>query len=146
MAPSFRDGQVFLASRVRDSASLETGDVVLAQVHGSVLLKRVYALGGDTVWAVPSERGSMERVVPRSEVRRLRLMLSRQYPQQDLVRYEVPPDCVFVLGDARSDSYDSRHFGAVPSEAIRARVVVSHLFRLWEPSRPGSGVAMASSR
>ena len=46
-------------------------------------------------------------------------------------RIVVPPLHVFVLGDNRGDSRDSRYFGAVPLEAIRGHVV----FILWPPAQ-----------
>lgn len=36
---------------------------------------------------------------------------------------QVPPDSVFVLGDNREASVDSRHYGPVPLDHIRGRVL-----------------------
>ena len=54
-------------------------------------------------------------------------------PQVDLSRIDstyfgpvtVPPDAVFVLGDNRSESIDSRTYGAVPLENVVGRVVLT---------------------
>ena len=43
----------------------------------------------------------------------------------------VPDDTVFVLGDNRGESVDSRSYGPVPLADIVGRVVV----RLWPPTR-----------
>ena len=39
------------------------------------------------------------------------------------LHYVVPPDALFVLGDSRANSNDSRYWGAVPLAGIHGRVV-----------------------
>ena len=39
----------------------------------------------------------------------------------------IPPGFIFVMGDNRPQSKDSRHFGLVNVEAVRGRVML----RLW---------------
>jgi signal peptidase I len=45
----------------------------------------------------------------------------------------VPPDKLFVMGDNRSDSQDSRVFGPIDEEDVVGRAFV----RLWPPDRLG---------
>jgi len=145
MAPTFRSGQVFLMSQTRDASPVERSDVVLFDLDGQMYLKRVYAIAGDEVWGVVDvgEQGLLSRVVAESELDQTDEFL-RQHPGLgELARVSVPPDCVFVLGDAAADSYDSRHFGPIPVSAIRGRVVVPRLLSLWNPDGPGRGVALA---
>lgn len=44
---------------------------------------------------------------------------------------EVPPNAIWVLGDNRNNSEDSRYFGEVPLKNIKGRA----FFRFWPPNR-----------
>lgn len=45
--------------------------------------------------------------------------------------FKVPADAYFMLGDARSRSYDSRYWGPVAKKYVRSKVV--YLYRpFWE--------------
>jgi signal peptidase I len=48
----------------------------------------------------------------------------------------VPPDSLFVLGDNRDDSLDSRYWGFVPRHNVRGRpILVYYSFDLTDPAR-----------
>jgi signal peptidase I len=82
-----------------------------------LVVKRVVAVSGRTV-ALEDAELVVDGVV-------------RHEPQVDLSRIDstyfgpvtVPPDAVFVLGDNRSESIDSRTYGAVPLDDVVGRVV-----------------------
>ncbi len=82
-------------------------------------IKRVVAVAGDTV----EMRGGEVYVngAPFPEVPTVRLSAGDYGPRV------VPPDSVFVLGDNRSNSEDSRYFGEVPLSHIRGLAVA----RIW---------------
>ena len=46
----------------------------------------------------------------------------------------IPDGDVWLMGDNRGDSKDSRYFGPVPESTIKGRAD----FRYWPPSRAGS--------
>jgi signal peptidase I len=144
MSPSFHTGQVFVTTRVDTGTTVSRGDVVLVTVNGQLYLKRVHALGGDTFWALQSPRsGAIERVFGAQARGPVSLLAWRHPGPGRLVEITVPDGYVYVLGDAESNSYDSRRFGAVPMESVKARVVVSRLFSLWAAADAGQHVAMA---
>jgi signal peptidase I len=145
MAPAFHSGQVFLTSRVPNPEGLRKGDVVLVAVDDQVFLKRVFALGGDRVWLLESAADEQEapQVVLTPDLPRSRPWAPWYGEAVQLHRLTIPEKHVYVLGDSLANSYDSRHFGPVPWEAVRGRVVVSRLFRLWRPDAGGVSLALA---
>ncbi len=114
----------------------ERGDIVLfrsPEGGAAPLIKRVIGLPGDKV-----------------AVRGGRLFLNGE-PQKEpyvvdkpCVRYlpktcsfgptTVPEDHVFVMGDNRANTRDSRFFGPVPE----GNLIGESLFRFWPPGRAGS--------
>ncbi len=109
------------------------GDIVVVRRDaGDPLIKRVIAMEGDTI-AIDLES---ETVYLNGE------LLEEPYldgPTPALFGftgpYTVPEGTVFVMGDNRSDSMDSRHsnIGAIPLEDIMGEAV----FRFWPPSQFG---------
>jgi signal peptidase I len=106
---------------------VERGDVV-AFVHGSgddqrIYLKRVVGLPGETI--------AMERGVVIVDGVTLVEPYGPRLDTTDMKPTVVPSDSLFVLGDNRGDSDDSRSLGSVPESAVigRAAVVV------WPPDR-----------
>jgi signal peptidase I len=120
MAPALRQGD----SAVLDKVSFRfrgprRGDVIAfdSPQDGALVVKRVVALAGDTV-----------------EIRDAVLVVDgtpADEPQIDTAAYDgtwfgpvtVPTGTVFVLGDNRARSIDSRVYGAVPIGAVRGRAL-----------------------
>ena len=91
------------------------------------LIKRVVAVGGDTV----EVKGGYLYV---NGVQVAEPYLVSQGSMPDFTAVVVPPASVFVMGDNRAVSYDSRKFGAIPEEHLLGEAVV----RIWPLSRLGS--------
>jgi signal peptidase I len=105
-----------------------TGDLVAFHRPGTgeVLLKRVVALAGQRVGLEDGVLVVEGRAVSEPFVRDRRLIDGVYFGP-----VRVPSGSVFVLGDRRSDSLDSREFGAVP----RADIIGRADARIWPPAR-----------
>jgi len=126
----------------------DRGDLVLFEGPGrEATIKRVVGLPGDriAVWdGVLFVNG---------EPRRESYVDYRLADSTFFGPEKVPEDYIFVMGDNRTNSRDSRDFGPVPKEDVLGKVSV----RLWSPdymgfSRSGEGtlswpdVSIAASR
>ena len=122
MEPSLADGDVIVLAKTRD---FHSGDLCAVRVSGSVLLKRMIAGPGD--WVDIDMDGNVyvnDELLAEPYVTEKSLGISDlTYP------YQVPDNCVFVMGDHRSVSVDSRskEVGCIPYEHMIGRV----LFRIW---------------
>jgi signal peptidase I len=126
MEPSVPAGDWIL---VRDTGDVGRGDVVTAHrdleaVRGVVVLSRVVAVGGEVVDAV----GGRVRIDgdPIDED-----YLADGTSTDDFGPVTVPDGSVFLMGDNRSKSRDSRYDGPVPVNDIEGRVVADGL--PWSP-------------
>ena len=98
--------------------------VGLRQPHETELIKRVVGLPGERIEA----RGGDVYIDGR---RLVEPYLPKRVITDDFGPRRVPPDHVFVLGDNRGNSADSRVIGPVPEENIIGRAVA----RVWPPQR-----------
>jgi signal peptidase I len=140
MSPTLRDGQVFVMRRMGYRTELRRGDVVVVDVEGKQHVKRVHAVEGDTVQGLDwvEADGHPDYIASASEIEVLPHLARRTPAIGRFVQIEVPEGHVFVLGDAITQSYDSRHFGPVPVSRVSGRLIRT-LFSV----RPGHGYATA---
>ena len=140
----FQDNRVLvnkLSYRLHD---IHRGDVVVFEritMDGAVvahddLIKRVVALEGDTVeirdcelfvnGAVVSEEYLPEDDLSQSD-------LNSRCGQPVVEKSTVPPGKVYVLGDNRPESFDSRRFGPIEEKFVIGRAfVVVWPFKMWK--------------
>lgn len=122
----------FTLVKLSEGARIARGDVVVfdSPADGTRLIKRVVAVPGDLVEVnaghviinrapAAADMGAATEVLDRHTVT-LNLAFGGG---PDVGPLRVPPGAVFVLGDARGNSLDSRFFGFVPESAIYAKAV-----------------------
>lgn len=122
MEPTMHSGQPFLFERSIDPSELKRGDVVVVRMGGYTCIKRVYALGSDRYFSLapPGRKGSLFGLLGVGDPVNL---WKERFPSFEFKERRVPSRCVFVVGDASSESVDSRQLGPVPISQVVGRVV-----------------------
>ena len=132
MSPTILNGATIVVRRIAGAETLSHGDLVVyeaKEVPGQSYVKRVAGLPGETVEiragilyrngeAVDEPWATHELLDGFPE------KLRRLEPQRDNVEsLVIPEDSLFLLGDDRSISGDSRLYGPVPRSSVRGKVV-----------------------
>lgn len=117
MFPSFKDGDLVIGFRFQLDA-LAKKDVVVYLMNGEQLVGRVVAKSGDVVDI--SEDGVL---IINGTVQNEEIMYPTYAGEELSYPCKVPENSLFVLGDYRTRTKDSRNFGAVPLEAVEAKVI-----------------------
>ncbi len=128
MSPAIRSGDTVVSLKGED---FSRGDVVAFQFGSKLLVKRIIAVGGDVINIGQNGKVTLNGA-PLNEPYAETLALG----ECDLeMPYTVPADRVFVMGDQREVSLDSRSsaIGCVAREQIIGRVWL----RIWPLSRIG---------
>ena len=106
--------------------ALKRGDIVVYAQEGSLYAKRILALGGETI----EGRGGrilVDGLILEDPWKFRGGPIIPEGLSQDFGPISVPGESIFVLGDNRDRSRDSRSFGPVPLRQLRGRL----LFVAW---------------
>ena len=128
MDTTLSSGELVVAVK---GADFETGDIVAFYYNNNILVKRVIANAGD--WVDMDTKGN---VYVNQQPIEEPYLTDKAFGEPDIdFPYQVPEDRIFVLGDNRDVSVDSRHraVGCVTNEQIVGRIV----FRIWPLTRIG---------
>jgi signal peptidase I len=131
MTPTLRVGDRVLVNKfIYRFKEPERGDIVVfesVEGGGEDLIKRVVGVPGDEI----SVRGG--RLLVNGEPQRERYVNKKFPDTSSSAPTTVPQDHVFVMGDNRANSRDSRYFGTVPEKKIEGEAFL----RFWPPDRIG---------
>lgn len=128
MTPTLQEGDIAFSLR---HAEMEPGDIVAFYYNNKILIKRVICGPGD--WVDIKEDGTV--YVNDVELDEPYLTEKALGDCDIELPYQVPDGKIFVMGDHRSTSVDSRNtiIGCVSQEQIVGRIA----FRVWPLSRLG---------
>lgn len=114
--------------------NMKTGDVIAFYYNNNILVKRVIAVSGD--WVDIDEEGN---VYVNQTLLNEPYLSSKAFGETNIeLPYQVPEERIFVMGDNREVSIDSRNtaVGCVSDEQVVGKIV----FRVW----PLSGIGFVS--
>lgn len=114
------------------SSEMETGEIIAFYYNNNILVKRVIAGSGD--WVDIDKDGSV--YVNQKLIDEPYLKQPKAYGDTDIeLPYQVPENKVFVMGDNRGVSIDSRNtsVGCVDREQVVGHIV----FRVWPMNKLG---------
>jgi signal peptidase I len=118
MMPTLRDHDYVLLTK--GDASLERGDIVILNVVNKGVaqewVKRVVAVGGDVVDV------NGDTILVNGKPEEFRHVITTSGQTTPILHVTVAPGRIFVAGDNRGVSEDSRYVGTFPVSAIKGRV------------------------
>lgn len=129
MTPTIKEGEIVFSVKHSD---MKPGDIIAFYYNNKILVKRVICGAGD--WVDIDEDGT---VYVNNEELEEPYLKEKALGECDIeFPYQVPDGRVFVMGDHRSTSVDSRNtaIGCIAQEQIVGKIA----FRIWPLSRFGS--------
>ncbi len=142
MVPTLQDNDrvvisnLFYTPKTGDIIVLDTSEDTIyfnGRQYSKPLIKRVIATGGQTVEVTASENGFQKVYVDGVELSEDYINFKTLAHSSGQTKLTVPEGYVFVMGDNRGESLDSRSFGCISENAIVGRA----LFRIFPLSEMG---------
>ncbi|TCS95752.1 signal peptidase I [Hazenella coriacea] len=112
MSPNLDDGEIVVMKKAQ---GVERGEIIFFRSENYNYIKRVIGLPGDRL----DLKGG--RVYLNGSLLEERYL--GQLDQIEIESIHVPKDHLFVLGDDRLNSIDSRHFGFIPIKNVEGIIL-----------------------
>jgi signal peptidase I len=119
MQPTLNPNALVLANATDKSYSI--GDVVLVEQNSELIIKRIAFVAGQKFPVVDSGVRKYDKMPLLRDIEHHIKYLRKH--GVDAYMYVVPSGHVFLIGDNEVESEDSRAFGAVPVENIKAKII-----------------------
>lgn len=126
MEPTLRPGSLFFYNT--EHPHLQRGELIVFKRGSQFWIKRVYAVGGESIWTL-RENAPEHRYVDLIRPDQLPLFARlvrksrKRGREMSLVRIRIPRDHVYLVADGAT-GIDSRHIGPVPVGEVAGRVTV----------------------
>lgn len=128
MTPTLQDGEIVFSVK---TDTMEQGDVIAFYYNNKILIKRVIATPGE--WVNIQQDGT---VYVNDKLLEEPYLTEKAFGDADIeLPYQVPDGKIFVMGDHRATSADSRHtsVGCVSPDQIVGKII----FRVWPLDQMG---------
>ncbi|MBQ8556025.1 MAG: signal peptidase I [Clostridia bacterium] len=116
MFPAVKDGDLAMVYRLQGSYA--RNDVVAYQAEGQRYFGRIIAQGGDEVQIDTTGTLLVNGLIQTGEI-----LFPTNTRDGESYRYVVPEGCVYVLGDYRTQTVDSRDFGAISLDDVEGKLI-----------------------
>lgn len=126
MTPTLQDGDIVFSAK---TSELKQGDIIAFYYNNKILVKRYIAGPGD--WVNIQEDGT---VYVNDAVLDEPYLTEKAFGDADIeLPYQVPDGKIFVMGDHRTTSVDSRHstVGCIAEEQLVGKIIL----RVWPLDR-----------
>ena len=122
MFPAMKDGDLCVVFRIQVQKlmgeKIKADEIIAYRTDGKRAFGRVVAVAGDVVMLSDSGSLMVNGVTEGGDI------VFPTYARGDLVYpYLVPDGCVYVLGDRRINTTDSRDFGPIPLENVEGKLI-----------------------
>ncbi|MEG2283727.1 MAG: signal peptidase I [Bacilli bacterium] len=122
MDNTLKDGDIMLLDRIGYKFNdIKRFDIVVVKRPDDDVIKRVIGLPGDHIKYVDSKLYINDKIVDETFSHKL----TEDFNINSIALEVIPQGEYFILGDNRTDSYDSRYFGSVKKQDILGKAVLT---------------------
>lgn len=146
MYPNLTEGQYVNIEKIKDNKQLDYGDIILCSVRNytsddnMTVVSRIIGLPNDTIEVnhdICTINGETNKYVMKEKSyfsdgywtydmyeetlpngKNISILISKNLNELKPIKIILPPEMYYVMGDKRSDSYDSRSYGSISIDQI----------------------------